>query len=290
MTQVEPETVGSLASMWWLLAAVGLCLPVCVVVFWKIGRWWVTDLPLPLPLDRAYPAVPYPAWVGVALFLVLQVLSLMVAGVAGGALAGGGAAGTSGASHLIQMGAQAAALAAGLVLLRGFGRGAHRRVGVRAGNVAAGLRLGGVSFAAILPVCVAALVVSVAALRLVQGPVEPHPLLVTMQQTQEPRLVALIGVEAVVVAPVVEEFLYRGVLLTALLRGVGAIAALVISSAVFALVHLTAEPQAVAPLFLLGMALGYVAYRTRSLVAPVIGHALFNALMISGTLLETGGY
>jgi len=73
------------------------------------------------------------------------------------------------------------------------------------------------------------------------------------------------------------------------LRGAGAIAALVVSSAVFAVVHLTAEPQAVAPLFFLGMALGYVAYLTRSLVAPVIAHALFNALMISGTLLEAGG-
>jgi hypothetical protein len=83
---------------------------------------------------------------------------------------------------------------------------------------------------------------------------------------------------------VVEEFLYRGVLLSALLRGTGAIAALVVSSALFALVHAPAEPQAVVPLFFLGMALAYAAYRTRSLVAPVLAHALFNGLMISGTL------
>jgi len=289
MTQMEPEAMGSLASMWWLLAAVGLCLPVCVAVFWKIGRWWVTDRPLPLPLDGAYPAVPYSPWVGVALFLVLQGLSLGVAGVASSVLGAGDSSGLSDAAHFVQIGAQVAALAAGLAILRAFGRGAQRRVCVRAGDVAAGLRLGGVSFAAILPICVAALVVSIAALRLVKGPVQPHPLLVTMQQTREPWVIALIGVEAVVVAPIVEEFLYRGVLLTALLRGAGAIAALVVSSAVFAVVHLTAEPQAVAPLFFLGMALGYVAYLTRSLVAPVIAHALFNALMISGTLLEAGG-
>jgi len=288
MSQVPPETIGSLASIWWLLVAVGICLPVCVAVFWRIGRWWVTDLPLPLPLDRAYPAVPFPAWVGLGLFLALQIASrVMAVGLGAVAdLAVFNGASAKAAVHPLMLLSQVVPLALGLVLVRAFGPRAHRTVGLRPGDVSAGLRMGVLAFAAILPVCVAALIVSIGALRLVQGPVRTHPLLVTVQQTREPWTLILLTVQAVVLAPVVEEFLYRGVLLSALMRGTGAIAALVVSSALFALVHAPAEPQAVAPLFFLGMALAYAAYRTRSLVAPVLAHALFNALMVAGTMLE----
>jgi len=294
MTQVQPDAVGELASVWWLWAAVAVCLPVCIYVFWHIGRWWVTSLPLPLPLDRAYPAVPYPAWVGLALFVGLQGLAVVVASVFLAAQDFGLAAGpVTGSAKALPPAAIVLAhlvpLAAGLLLMRAFGRGAHRTVNIRWGNVWAGVRLGVMAFAAILPVAVGALVVSVAALTLVKGPIETHPLLETVAQTRDPWVLAMVGVEAVLLAPVVEEFLYRGVLLTALVRAVGPIAALVVSSALFAVVHVPAEPQAVPPLFFLGMALAYTAYRTRSLVAPVITHALFNGLMVCGTLVGAGG-
>ncbi len=288
MSQVPPETVGSLASIWWLLAAVVVCLPVCAIVFWRVGRWWVTDLPLPLPLDRAWPAVPFSVWAGVALFLGLQLTTLLTAMILTGVTVPDASADAAPANAVppIFMLAQVAPLAVGLPLLRAFGPGAHRTVGVRGGHLWAGLRLGTVAFAAILPVCVAALIVSIGALRLVEGPVQMHPLLETVQQTRRPWTLVALTIQAVVLAPLVEEFLYRGVLLAALLRGMGAIGALVVSSMLFALVHAPAEPQAVVPLFFLGMALAYVAYRTRSLVAPILAHALFNALMVGGTLLK----
>jgi hypothetical protein len=84
-----------------------------------------------------------------------------------------------------------------------------------------------------------------------------------------------------VLAALAEEFMYRGVLLMTLLKEIGFWPALVFSSAVFAAVHFFTEPQAVAPLFILAMAMGYVAYRTRSLLAPVVTHALFNSLMVA---------
>ncbi|MBL7140877.1 MAG: CPBP family intramembrane metalloprotease [Planctomycetes bacterium] len=294
MSQVQPDALGELASVWWLLAAVGVCLPVCIYVFVHIGRWWVTSLPLPLPLDRAYPAVPYPAWVGLVLFVGLQALAVAaaLAFLAAGEV-GLFPAPAAGAPDMVHptavILAQIVPLVAGLVLLRAFGRGAHETVNVRWGSVAAGLRLGVLSFAAILPICVGALVVSVAALQLVKGPIETHPLLQTVQTSREPWVLALATFEAVVLAPLWEEFVYRGVLLTALLRGGGPIAALVVSSALFAVVHVPTEPQALLPIFFLGMALGYAAYRTRSLVAPIIAHALFNGLMVLGTILGSGG-
>jgi len=294
MSQVQPDAVGELASVWWLWAAAGVCLPVCIYVFWHIGRWWVTSLPLPLPLDRAYPALPYPAWVGVVLFVGLQGLAVLVvmAFVTAretGLVATPATGGAPSLSPVATFLAHVIPLGAGLLVMRAFGRWAHRAVNFRLGNVWAGLRLGVISLAAILPVAVGALVVSVAALTLVQGPIETHPLLEMVESTRDPWLLGWAGLEAIVLAPVVEEFMYRGVLLTALLQATGPIAALVLSSALFAVVHLPAEPQAVPPLFFLGMALAYTAYRTRSLVAPIITHALFNGLMVWGTLLGPVG-
>jgi len=284
------ETFGSLRSIWWLLVAVGLCLPVCLWAFRRIGRWWLTDRPLPLPLDRAYPALPFSVVAGVGLFLGLQVLSVVLA-TAASALGDRGLFGLDGLPDSdvtpALLVAEVGVLAVGLLVLKAFGRGAAGMVGIRVGDAAAGLRLGVVGFATILPVCVAALVVSISALTLFHAPIQTHPVLESVQQTRDPGVIALLCVQAVVVAPVVEEFMYRGVLMWSVARRTGMLVALVVSSALFAVVHVAAEPQAVAPLFFLGMALGYVAYRTRSLVAPVIAHALFNALMIGGTVLTS---
>jgi membrane protease YdiL (CAAX protease family) len=52
---------------------------------------------------------------------------------------------------------------------------------------------------------------------------------------------------------------------------------ILVSSILFAAVHVTVWPTPI-PLFLLGLCLGYLAFRTQSLVAPVILHALFNAV------------
>jgi len=271
----------------WVGVAVGVCLPVCFVVFWRIGRWWITDRPVPLPIDGALPAVRLPLWVGLLLFLAAQ--TLVVASV----LVYDAAADAGllpweplPVPDVFRPGlfvGQVLPVLVALAVLRGFGRGTAATLGVRAGNLRSGLAHGVVGVAAILPVCVAALMVNAVVMQMVKAPVTPHPLLEAIEETPDPRAFAFAGLMAVVIAPLAEEFLYRGLLLMTLLRHVGIVAALVVSSTVFAFAHFTAEPQALLPLFFLGMALGYIAYRTRSLVAPIIAHAVFNALMLVAT-------
>jgi membrane protease YdiL (CAAX protease family) len=58
--------------------------------------------------------------------------------------------------------------------------------------------------------------------------------------------------------------------------------AILLSATIFGLVHFPVEPQAVPALFLLGAALGYLAYRTRSLLGAVVAHSAFNTLMVLG--------
>jgi membrane protease YdiL (CAAX protease family) len=99
---------------------------------------------------------------------------------------------------------------------------------------------------------------------------------------------ALALVEAGLLAPLAEEFIYRGVLLVSLMKEIGVGGAIFGSSLLFALAHAGAQPQSVLSLFLLGAALAYAAYRTRSLVAPILTHAVFNSVMVMGTFFGGG--
>ncbi len=82
---------------------------------------------------------------------------------------------------------------------------------------------------------------------------------------------------SVVAAPLVEEFLFRGLILGGLRRSVGAVPAIALSAAVFAIVHPT---HALPPVFILGLATGYAYERYKILLAPMLVHASFNAVLL----------
>jgi membrane protease YdiL (CAAX protease family) len=64
-----------------------------------------------------------------------------------------------------------------------------------------------------------------------------------------------------------------------------AAAAIWVSAALFAVMHSNVWPTPV-PLFLLALGFGWLAYRTHSLVAPVVAHALFNAVSCITVAME----
>lgn len=91
---------------------------------------------------------------------------------------------------------------------------------------------------------------------------------------------------AVVVAPLFEETVFRGLLLSSLLRYLRhAWLAITISGVAFGLIH-TGQPQDVLPLCTLGVILGYVRIRFTSLTIPILVHALFNARTMVLVLLN----
>ena len=88
--------------------------------------------------------------------------------------------------------------------------------------------------------------------------------------------VLVFAVLLVVGAPIVEELAFRGLLFNSLRkRGVGVAWTLVISSLAFAVIHF--EPTRLLVLVALGLVLGIVRWRTGSLVACMITHAMINA-------------
>lgn len=88
----------------------------------------------------------------------------------------------------------------------------------------------------------------------------------------------------VIVAPVAEELLFRGMLTEMLRRHTGFVAAALCSSAVFALMHL--QPAVMVEAFLAGMILCYIYILTRSIYACILLHMFNNAIAMSMQVLE----
>jgi membrane protease YdiL (CAAX protease family) len=95
-------------------------------------------------------------------------------------------------------------------------------------------------------------------------------------------VVVLIAGFAIAVAPVFEEFLFRGFAYPVLKQRWGAWRALLVVSAVFAAIHF--HLPSLGPLFALGVGLGLAYEASGSLLAPITMHALFNAANVAMVL------
>lgn len=84
---------------------------------------------------------------------------------------------------------------------------------------------------------------------------------------------------AVLLAPALEEALFRGVILHGLTRRYGPHAASFWTAAFFALFHLY-NPWQIVPTFLLGLILAWLVLTTRSLIASFVVHASFNGVSL----------
>ncbi len=80
----------------------------------------------------------------------------------------------------------------------------------------------------------------------------------------------------VLVAPLCEEIVFRGLILGALKGNMPRIAAILLSALAFSLIHLP-SPIALGYTFVLGLILGFVFYYTKSLLPCILAHTLFNA-------------
>lgn len=83
---------------------------------------------------------------------------------------------------------------------------------------------------------------------------------------------------AVLAAPIFEEFIFRGLIFAGLRRSLGALPAILASAAVFAIVH---PPASMIPVFGLGVCAALAFDRAKILLAPMIAHAIYNAVVLA---------
>lgn len=99
-----------------------------------------------------------------------------------------------------------------------------------------------------------------------------------VDRADDPLGVALLVVSVVVMAPLAEEWFYRGMLLSALTRRMGPIAGAVASSVVFAVIHL--EPILFPGLFVFALVLAWLTIRTGRVGVAMVAHLAFNATTV----------
>ena len=91
----------------------------------------------------------------------------------------------------------------------------------------------------------------------------------------------------VLIAPLAEEILFRGICLPFFCRKLGGPTAIVVTALLFAAIHF--HIPSFAPIFILALGLGTACLYTRSLVVPVVMHALFNTYSVVVMLLLANG-
>lgn len=124
------------------------------------------------------------------------------------------------------------------------------------------------------------IVVSLINQQLWQGQGGSNPILPLALEGQDSVALLIFFITACVAAPIFEEIIFRGFLLPSLTRYMPVWGAVVASSLLFAIAHLSLSE--VLPLATLGMVLGLVYTRSRNLLSSMLLHGLWNA----GTLLS----
>ncbi len=105
--------------------------------------------------------------------------------------------------------------------------------------------------------------------------------------------VSFIGaiIRVIIVAPITEEILFRGIMLKGLLKRYSAATSILVTSFLFALIHFNIYQFVGA--FIAGILLGWLFTKTKSLTLCIIGHAAYNSIgYIIGYIfkLEIEGY
>lgn len=84
--------------------------------------------------------------------------------------------------------------------------------------------------------------------------------------------------KVVIMAPIIEELIFRGVIMHGLMRNNTKFTAVFVSALLFALFHL--NPWQFPATFVLGILLGIIMVRTRNIFLCILGHAINNGLVL----------
>lgn len=103
-----------------------------------------------------------------------------------------------------------------------------------------------------------------------------------MLQLEVPGMVFLMGLIAVVLAPLAEEFVFRGVLFASFQKTrLGVIGSTILLSAGWSVMHWGYSSQNLVALFCLGLLFGYIVWRTGSLWPAIVGHMANNLVAVA---------
>ena len=100
----------------------------------------------------------------------------------------------------------------------------------------------------------------------------------TLDATQQPALLALVVITGLVLTPVIEELLFRGILYQALRRTMSPGSAALVSAFIFAVMH--GQLVLLIPFMIMGVILALIYERSGSLIPTILVHACNNGIIL----------
>jgi membrane protease YdiL (CAAX protease family) len=96
----------------------------------------------------------------------------------------------------------------------------------------------------------------------------------------------ILWIALILAAPLIEELFFRGFLIKGLAASpIGAIGAVVLTSAVWAVIHMQYEPYGIGSIFVMGLVLGTARIQTGSTSLAILMHALANLIATAETVV-----
>ena len=178
-----------------------------------------------------------------------------------------------------------AALVLGGIFLEFFCGGLIETLGLRHPNLRQHLRLTGIVLLVALPLMLGLKFVSELALQKMGWKIEDQRAVEMFGNVKSMGLKVYLGFFAVIIAPMAEEFIFRGVLFSSIHKLGWPKCAWIVPSLLFALIHNNAP--IFLPLFFFALALTWLYQKTGGLLAPMLAHALFNATNLGLLFLST---
>ena len=169
------------------------------------------------------------------------------------------------------------ALGAVSVVIRRQGISWGPAFGLTLRDLPRGCLRGACGYLAFMPLVVAAALVYLAVLKQLHYPLESQSAVQILFGPGQPAWLRIyLALAAVTMAPFGEELFFRGILFPAAARITGAAPAAVIVALLFALIHF--HVPSIIPLWVVAIGFSVVYAESGTLVAPVVMHALFNAV------------
>lgn len=273
----SPGLAWRVTSLMWGFAAALLAGCAALWAAWRRRRRGEPWLPGP---RQPVPAVPWGAWDLVALFAWLvcgiQASAWLVALVVRARQWAPPDRYLAAVAQTMIMDGLALLLVALLIVRRH--RASWRMLGLRVrrwgASIAAGLR----GYLLWLPLFVMTIALVMVVSRWWSVTPEPQAVVVMLLQESRPRLLLALVAMVALIGPLAEEIVFRGVVYAALRRRWGVGRALLGSSSVFAVLHL--DPIALAPIFVMGLLLGWLYEQTGSLIPSMTVHFVHNSVML----------
>lgn len=178
-----------------------------------------------------------------------------------------------------------AALVLGGIFLEFFCGGLTETLGLRHPNLRQHLRLAGMVLLIALPVMLGLKFISEIALQKIGWKIEDQRAVEMFGNVKSVGLKVYLGFFAVIIAPLAEEFIFRGVLFSTLKKLGWTKCAWLVPSLLFALIHNNAP--IFLPLLFFALALTWLYQKTGGLLAPMLAHSLFNAINLGLLFLST---